>query len=89
MPALVLATGESMHVENGVNAFCGTSFNHSVNQSEAALFDLEVLSIVHEVTVVDRHPNTVQSQGRQEFGIFPGEEVVEEAVKEVIVLFVA
>ena len=39
------------------------------------------------MTVVDRHPDTVQSQRREELGIFSREEVIEEAVEEVVVLF--
>jgi hypothetical protein len=85
MPALVLATWESVHVKNRVDAFCSASLNHSINQTETAFLDLEVFGVVHEVAMVDRNPDAVQSERSQEFGIFSGEEVVKEAVEEVIV----
>ena len=78
-----------MHVKDRVDPFHSTCFDHSVNQAEAALFDLEIFGIVHEMTVVDRHPDTVQSQRREELGIFSREEVIKEFVEEVVVLFLA
>jgi hypothetical protein len=59
VPALVLATRKCVHVEDRVDPFGGTGFDDSVDQTETAFFDLEVFGIVHEMTVVDRHADTV------------------------------
>jgi hypothetical protein len=86
MPALILATGKGMHVKNRVDAFCSASLDDSIRQTETAFLDLEIFGVVHEVAMVDRHSDAIQSQRSQKFSIFSGEEVVKEAVEEVIVL---
>lgn len=89
MPALVLATGECMHIKNCVDSLCCTGFDHPVDQAEPTLLNLEIFGIVHEMAVIDRHADTVQTQRGEEFRILSREEVVEEFVEEVVVLFLA
>ena len=89
MPSLVLATRERMHVQDCVDSFRSTCFDDSIDQTEATLLDLEVFGIVHKMAVVDRHSDTIQAQRGEEFGIFSREEVIEEFVEEVVVLFLA
>lgn len=78
MPAGILASGERMHVEHGVQSLGSASFNDSIHELEALLLDDEVLLVVHEVAMIDRYAYAVQSEGSKEFCIVAGEKVIEE-----------
>lgn len=69
MPCLVLASGRSVQVEDGVHSFRRTRVDYAVEQFEAMLLDDTWIAIVHEMSMIERYTDTVQAQRSQEFRI--------------------
>lgn len=62
VPALVLTAWECVHVQDGVDILRSTGFNDAIDESEPFLLDDAGVEIVHEVPVIDRYPDAIQSE---------------------------
>jgi hypothetical protein len=69
VPPLVLSSGECMHVEDGVQPFGGASLHDAVDEAEALGPDNRRVAVVHEVPVVYRDADAVESQRGEEFRV--------------------
>jgi hypothetical protein len=76
VPTLILATGKSVHIQDCIYALGRAGFDDAINKSESLFLHCESLLIVHEVTMIDWDADAVETQGSEELGIFPSEEVI-------------
>lgn len=89
VPALVLTAGESVHVDDGVETLGSACVDDTVDKGKALGPNHGRVEVVDEVAVVDGDANTVEAERLEKAGILASEEVLEEAVKEEIVLFLS
>lgn len=81
VPALVLATRECVHVDDGVQPRGGAGVDDAVDEPETLGLDARRgVSVVEEVPVVDGDADAVEAQRREELGVGWREEVLEELV---------
>lgn len=77
MPALVLPSGERVHIDYGVQAFGCAGIHYPVDEAETLGLDNRGVQIIHKVPMVDRYADAIETQRRKELGVFYGEEVLE------------
>lgn len=80
VPALVLTTGKSVHVDDSVESFGRTGVDDPVKKAEPSRLDNRGVAAVHEVSIIDGDADTVETQGSKELGILDGEEVLQKLV---------
>ena len=62
VPVLVLGTGQSMEVDDAVQAVAGCTLDRTVEQFEPLLLHLERRHVVFEMAIVERQPHAVEAK---------------------------
>lgn len=78
VPVSVLSTGNSVHVEDGVNALCGADVHHPVEPFEALGLEHAGVQVILKVVVVEGNTDAVETELLVKFGVGFSEEVLEE-----------
>lgn len=85
VPVLILRDGHRVHVMNAVDALRRANVD-AVKVPEAAMFENPRNHVALELSVGERAADAVYTNGTEESSILLMEEVIEEEVKEVLVL---
>src|SRR4029078_10535474 len=80
VPALVLAAGQGVEIDDGVEPVPPAALDRPIEEPESGLLQLEGTSVVLEVTVAHGQPHDVESQRGDEGGVLVAEEHVQEAI---------
>jgi hypothetical protein len=89
MPVLVLSTGHSVEIQNGIDAEPSTAFHDAVEKLKPIGIDFRQVVAIEEETMVKRNAETVEIAGRKELRILVGPEIVIEPVPEKVILLLA
>ena len=75
MPATVLPSWRSVHVEDGVNALSGTGLDYPIQLNETFLFQDPWVHVIFEVAIVNCDTDAVQPQRLKEDRVLVPEEI--------------
>jgi hypothetical protein len=85
MPVLVLESGQSMQVDDRVDAVNGADIDDAIEISQTRFANRHRRHVVFKMAVVHGEPYKVQAKGTNKRGIAGAEETLKEAIEESLV----